>query len=54
MYVFFVDLEKAFDRVLTKALKWAMRKKGIPDILVGSVMILYERVKTRVNVDSEL
>ena len=31
-----------------------MRKKGIPDILVRSVMSLYEGEKTRVKVDSEL
>ena len=32
----------------------AMRKKGIPDILVRSVMNLYEGAKTRVRVDYEL
>ena len=31
-----------------------MRKKGIPDVLVRSVMSLYEGAKTRVRVDSEL
>ena len=25
-----VDLDRAFDRVLRKVFKWAMRKKGIP------------------------
>ena len=44
----FEDLEKAFDRVLGKVLKWAMRKKGIPEVLVISVMSLY------VGADSEL
>ena len=50
----FVELEKAFDRVLRKVLKWALRKKGIPDVLVRSVMSLYEGEKTSVGVDSEL
>ena len=50
----FWDLEKAFDRVLKKVLEWAMRKKGIPDVLVRSMMSLCERAKTRVRVDSEL
>ena len=33
---------------------WAMRKNGIPDVLVRSVMSLYEGAMTRVRVDSEL
>ena len=31
-----------------------MRKKGIPEVLVRSVMSLYEGAKTGVRVDSEL
>ena len=54
LYMFFVDLEKVFDRVPRKVLEWAMRKKGIPEALVRSVMSLYEGAKTRVRVDSEL
>ena len=50
----FVDLEKAFERVPRKVLEWAMRKKGIPEVLVRSVMSLYEGAMTRVRVDSEL
>ena len=34
--------------------EWAMRKKGIPDVLVRSVMSLIEGAITRVRVDSEL
>ena len=49
-----MDLEKAFLRVPRKVLEWALRKKGIPDVLVRSVMSLYEGAKTRVIVDSEL
>ena len=54
LHMCFVDLEKAFDRVLRKVLEWAMRKKGLPEVLVRSVMSLYEEAKTRVRVDSEL
>ena len=50
----FVDLEKAFDRVPRKVFRWIMRKKGIPEVLVRSVMNLYEGAKTMVRVDSEL
>ena len=54
MYVCLVDLEKAFDRLPRKVLEWAMRKKRMPEVLVRSVMRLYEGAKTRVSVDSEL
>ena len=50
----FVDIEKAFDRIPRKMLELALRKKGIPEVLVRSVMSLNERTKTRVRVDSEL
>ena len=49
-----MDQEKAFGRVARKVLERAMRKKGIPEDLVRSVMSLYEGAKTRVRVDSEL
>ena len=38
----FVDLEKAFDRVPRRVMEWAMRKKGLPEIMVKVVMSLYE------------
>ena len=50
----FVDLVKAFDRVPRKMLEWAMRKTGIPEVLVRSVMSLYEGAKPVVRVDCEL
>ena len=54
LYMCFMDLEKAFARVLRKVLEWATRKNGIPDVLVRSVMSLYEGAKTMVRVGSEL
>ena len=42
LYMCFVNLEKAFHRETRKVLAWAMRKKGIPDVSVRSVMSLYE------------
>ena len=50
----FVDLDKAIDRVPRQVLEWAMRKKGIPEVLARSVMSLYEGAKIKVRVDSEL
>ena len=52
MYI--VDLEKSFYRVPRKLLELAMRKKGIPEVFVRSVMSLYEGAKTRFRVLSEL
>ena len=40
LYMCFVDLEKAFDRVPRKVLEWAMWKRGIPEAIVRAVMSL--------------
>ena len=40
LYMCFVDVEKAFDRVPKKVVEWGMRKKGIPETLVTAVMSL--------------
>ena len=49
----FVDLEETFYRIKMKVLEWAMRKK-VPEVLVRSVMCLYEGAKKRVRVDTKL
>ena len=54
LYMCFVDLEKAFDRIPRKVLEWALRKKEIPEVLVRSVKSLYEGAETTIRVDSEL
>ena len=46
LYMCFVDMEKAFDRVPRKVMEWAMRKKSL------SVMSLYDGAKTRVKMGS--
>ena len=50
----FVDLERTFDRVRRKVLKWAMRKIGMAKVLVGSMMSQCEGAKIRVRAHSEL
>ena len=50
----FVDLDKAFDRVPRIVLEWAIRKKGIQNALVISVMSLYKGEKIRAREDSEM
>ena len=54
LFLCFVYLENASDRLPRKVLQWAMRKKGIPEVLVRSVMSLYDGAKTRFRVDCEL
>ena len=54
LYMCIVDLKIVFDRVPRNVLEWAMRKNGITEVFVRSVMRLCEGTKTRVIVDSEL
>ena len=42
LYMCFVYLEKAFDRVPRRVMQWVLRKKGLTKILVKAVMSLYE------------
>ena len=34
LYIYFADIVKMFDRVQRKVLEWAIRTKGIPEVLV--------------------
>ena len=44
----------SFSRVPIKVIQWVMRKKAIPDVLIGSMMSLCDGARTRFRVDSEL
>ena len=50
LFICFVNLEKAFDRVPRKVIEWALRKKLVPERLVQAVMSMYKGAKTRVKV----
>ena len=52
LHMCFVDMEKAFDRVPRKVRKWALRKKGLSEVMVQAVMGLHDGAKTRVRVGS--
>ena len=54
LYMCFVDLEKAFDRVPRKVMEWALRKKSLPEVLVKAVMSLHVGSRTKVRVGSGL
>ena len=48
LYMCFVDIEKTFDKVPRKMMGWAMRGKGLPEVIVRAEMTLYHRVKMKV------
>ena len=50
--MYFVDMEKAFDRVPRKVMEWDMRKKGLLEEIIQAVMSLYDDAKTRMRVRS--
>ena len=52
LYMCFVDMEKAFDRVPRKVMEWGVRKKGLSEVMAPAVMSLYDGAKTRVRVGS--
>ena len=45
LFICFVDLEKAFDRVPRKVIEWALTKKLLPEMLVQAVMSMYKEAK---------
>ena len=53
-YYAFVDLEKAFDRVPREVVRWALRKLGVDEWLIRTVMTLYTEACTVVKTDVEL
>ena len=54
LYMCFVDIDKAFDRVRRKMMEWAMRKKDLLEVVVGAVMNHYPGSKTKARVGFEL
>ena len=48
LYMYFVDIEKAFGRVPRKVMEWTIRKKGLSEVIVRAVMSLFHKAKTKV------
>ena len=46
LYTCFVDMGKAFDRVPRKVMEWAMRKKGLSEVIARAVMSLCNGAKS--------
>ena len=53
LYMAFVDLEKAFDRVPRRVIWWAMRKLGVEEWLIRTVQSMYEDARSRVRVGDD-
>ena len=49
-----MDLEKAFDRVPREVVRWVLRKLGVDEWLIRTVMALYTEVCTVVRTDARL
>ena len=50
MYVAFLDLEKAYDRVLTDMVYWSLRNRKVPEEMVNLVKATYDQVNTIVGI----
>ena len=54
LYYAFVDLEKAFRSVPREVVRWALRKLGVDEWLIRTVMALYTEACTVVSTDAGL
>ena len=52
LYVCFVEFKNAFGSVPRKVMEWALRKKGLAEVLVQAVRSLCEGLRTKVRVGS--
>ena len=52
LYMCFVDMKKAFDRVPRKVMEWAKSKNGLSEVMVRTVVNLCDGAKTEVRVGS--
>mgnify|MGYP003536787232 FL=1 len=50
LWMAFVDLEKAFDRVPREVVWWALRRVGVEEWLVKVIMAMYEEVTMAIKV----
>ena len=51
LYMIFVDLEKAFDRVPREVIRWSLRRKGVLERKTKAIMEMYTNIKTSVKVE---
>ena len=51
VYVVFVELEKAFDRVPREVIWWSLRRKGVLEGETKAIMEMYTNIKTHMKVE---
>ena len=51
LYMVFVDLEKAFDRVSREVIWWSLRRKGVIEREIKAIMKMYTNIETSVKVE---
>lgn len=54
LYFAFVDLEKAFDRVPRKVVRWALRELGVHEWLVRTVMAMYKDSNSTIKINNTM
>ena len=54
LWMAFVDLEKAFDRVPREVVWWALRKLGVDEWIVSVIKSMYEEATTAVKVNGRV
>ena len=54
LYYAFMDVEKAFDSVPREVVRWVLRKLGVDEWLIRTVMALYTEACTVVRTDAGL
>ena len=52
LWMAFVDLEKAFDRVPSEVLWWALRKMNVPEQVLEVIKAMYRHAKTAVRMQN--
>ena len=53
-FIIFVDLKKAYDTVPRAALQCALKKLGVPDLIIDIIRSLHEGMKAQVRVSGEM
>ena len=54
LYFAFVDLEKAFGRVLQQVVTWALRKVGLEEWIIQVVKAMYENAESTININGTI